>query len=139
MRLQAEISSGYSLVGPHRDDLEIHFDGRDLRLFGSSGQQRSALILLDLAAISVYHSWHGEYPIFVMDDVDAELDRKRIGYLLEYLEGRTQTFVTTSKESLVGQFQSRASIYEIKRGEAVSFPKLAVESFSIIPESREGI
>ncbi|HEX5708151.1 MAG TPA: DNA replication and repair protein RecF, partial [Pyrinomonadaceae bacterium] len=49
LRLQAEIASGYSLIGPHRDELEILFDGRDIRSFGSSGQQRSALILLDLA------------------------------------------------------------------------------------------
>src|SRR5215207_5700267 len=62
LRLNAEISSGYSLIGPHRDDLEILFDGRDIRTYGSSGQQRSALILLDLAAISVYYSWHNEYP-----------------------------------------------------------------------------
>jgi DNA replication and repair protein RecF len=57
LRLNAEIASGYSLIGPHRDDLEILFDGRDIRTYGSSGQQRSALILLDLAAISVYYSW----------------------------------------------------------------------------------
>ena len=116
LRLQAELASGYSLIGPHRDDLEILFDGRDMRAFGSSGQQRSALIILDLAAISVYHSWHQEYPLFLIDDVDAELDRKRIGYLLEYLEGRTQTFVTTSKESLVEQFVARARIYQIEAG-----------------------
>jgi DNA replication and repair protein RecF len=64
----------------------------------------------------VYYSWHQEYPLFLIDDVDAELDRKRIGYLLEYLEGRTQTFVTTSKESLVEQFVARASIYRIEAG-----------------------
>ncbi|MGA9993963.1 MAG: DNA replication/repair protein RecF [Pyrinomonadaceae bacterium] len=116
LRLQAEISSGYSLIGPHRDDLEILFDGRDMRTYGSSGQQRSALIILDLAAISVYYSWHNEYPLFLIDDVDAELDRKRISFLLEYLEGRTQTFITTSKESLVEQFVSRANVYEISGG-----------------------
>jgi DNA replication and repair protein RecF len=119
IRLQAEIASGYALVGPHRDDLEILFDGRDIRTFGSSGQQRSALILLDLAAISVYHTEHGEYPLFLIDDVDAELDRKRIVHLLEYLEGRTQTFVTTSKESLIRQFAARAGVYEVKDGVAV--------------------
>jgi DNA replication and repair protein RecF len=118
LRLQAEINSGYALIGPHRDDLEIHFDGRDLRTFGSSGQQRSALILLDLAAISVYHSWHAEYPLFLMDDVDAELDRRRIGHLLEYLEGRTQTFITTSKEGLIGEFAARAEVFEVRGGEA---------------------
>jgi DNA replication and repair protein RecF len=115
-RLQAELAAGYALIGTHRDDLEILFDGRDMRAFGSSGQQRSALIILDLAAISVYYSWHNEYPLFLIDDVDAELDRKRISYLLEYLEGRTQTFVTTSKESLVEQFVSRANVYKIGDG-----------------------
>ncbi|HEV2707636.1 MAG TPA: DNA replication and repair protein RecF [Pyrinomonadaceae bacterium] len=119
LRLEAEINSGYALIGPHRDELEILFDGRDLRSFGSSGQQRSALILLDLAAISVYHSWHSEYPLFLMDDVDAELDRKRIGRLLEYLQGRTQTFVTTSKEELVKQFAAHARVYEVTSGLAV--------------------
>jgi DNA replication and repair protein RecF len=116
IRLQAEIASGYSLIGPHRDDLEILFDGREMRAFGSSGQQRSALIILDLAAISVYYSVHNEYPLFLIDDVDAELDRKRINYLLEYLEGRTQTFITTSKESLVEQFVARANVYHVSNG-----------------------
>ena len=115
-RMQAEMSAGYSLIGPHRDELEVLFDGRDIRSFGSSGQQRSALIILDLAAISVYHSWHNEYPVFLLDDVDAELDRKRINQLLEYLEGRTQTFVTTSKENLVEQYAAHAEIFEVRDG-----------------------
>jgi DNA replication and repair protein RecF len=116
LRLQAEIAAGYSLIGPHRDDLEIQFDGRNMRSFGSSGQQRSALIILDLANVSVYHSWHNEYPLFLIDDVDAELDRKRINYLLEYLEGRTQTFITTSKESLAEQFVAQANLYHVSKG-----------------------
>lgn len=116
LRLQAEIASGYSLIGPHRDDLEILFDGRDIRTYGSSGQQRSALILLDLAAISVYYIWHNEYPLFLMDDVDAELDQKRIGHLLEYLEGRTQTFITTSKNDLIKRFAARAKLIEVRDG-----------------------
>ncbi len=116
LRAPAEIAAGYSLVGPHRDDLEILFDGRDVRTFGSSGQQRSALITLDLAAISVYYSWHKDYPLFLMDDVDAELDGKRIGYLLEYLEGRSQAFITTSKGSLAERFKSRSTGYRIRAG-----------------------
>jgi DNA replication and repair protein RecF len=139
LRLQAEIASGYSLIGPHRDELEILFDGRDIRTFGSSGQQRSALILLDLAAIEVYYSWHNEYPLFLMDDVDAELDGKRIGHLLEYLEGRTQTFVTTSKESLVGRFASRANVFEVTDGEAVGKTTPAEGVISAIGEGAESI
>jgi len=116
LRLTAETAAGYSLVGPHRDDLEILFDGREIRTFGSSGQQRSALITLDLAAISVYYLTHNDYPLFLMDDVDAELDGKRIGYLMEYLEGRSQAFITTSKESLAEKFSTTASAFRIKDG-----------------------
>jgi DNA replication and repair protein RecF len=119
LRLPAEVAAGRSLVGPHRDDLIIQLEGREMRVYGSSGQQRSALLLLDLAAISVYNSCHDHYPLFLVDDVDAELDEKRIKRLLEYLEGRTQTFITTSKRSHLEGFLSKANLYEIIGGEAV--------------------
>ena len=118
LRLPAEVFAGACLIGPHRDDLDILFGDRNLRSFGSSGQQRSALITLDLAAISVYHSKHQDYPIFLIDDVDAELDGSRIERLLEYLEGRTQTFVTTSKRSHFERFTRRAKFYEVCGGVA---------------------
>ena len=117
LRMPAELGAGHSLVGPHRDDLEVLFGGREMRVYGSSGQQRSALLILDLAAISVYNSWHSDYPVFLIDDVDAELDENRIRRLLEHLEGRTQTFITTSKRSHIREFLSRASVYEIEAGE----------------------
>src|SRR6185295_3837647 len=104
LRLQAEAASGHSLIGPHRDDLEILLDGREIKVFGSSGQQRSALLLLDLAAISLYNSRLNDQPVFIIDDVDAELDERRIRRLLEYLENRTQTFITTSKRTHVQGF-----------------------------------
>ena len=119
LRLETEMFAGACLIGPHRDDLDILFRGRVLRSFGSAGQQRSALITLDLAAISVYHSKHQDYPIFLIDDVDAELDGSRIERLLEYLDGRTQTFVTTSKRSHFERFIQRANFYEVCGGTAV--------------------
>ncbi|MCU0240782.1 MAG: AAA family ATPase [Pyrinomonadaceae bacterium] len=117
LRVQAELSAGYALLGTHRDEMEILFDGRDLRSFGSSGQQRSALLLLQLANVSVYFSQHNEYPLFLLDDIDAELDYKRIGQLLEFLSDKTQTFVTTSKESFVEKFGKDAKIFKIENGE----------------------
>jgi DNA replication and repair protein RecF len=118
IRMPAEVFAGACLIGPHRDDLSVLFGDRNLRSFGSSGQQRSALITLDLAAISVYHSQHQDYPIFLIDDVDAELDGIRIERLLEYLDGRTQTFVTTSKKNHFERFSQRAHFYEICAGQA---------------------
>jgi DNA replication and repair protein RecF len=118
LRVQAELASGYALIGTHRDDLEILFDGHDLRKYGSSGQQRSALLLLQLANLSVYYSQHREYPLFLLDDIDAELDFRRIGQLLEFLQDKTQTFVTTSKESFVTSFEAGANIVRIENGQS---------------------
>jgi len=117
-RTQAELAAGHSLIGPHRDDLEIRFDGRDLRKFGSAGQQRSALMLLLLSNIAVFYATRGEYPLFLIDDIDAELDYKRIGKLLEFLDGKTQTFVTTSKESFVERFASSGAVFRVAAGRA---------------------
>jgi len=119
IRVQAELAAGYSLIGTHRDDLDILFDGHDLRKFGSSGQQRSALLVLQLANLSVYHSQNQEYPLFLLDDIDAELDYKRIGQLLEFLQHKTQTFVTTSKESFVERFSDDAAVFVVSDGKAL--------------------
>ncbi len=115
-RVQAEVVAGHSLIGTHRDDMELKFDGHDIRKFGSAGQQRSALLLLQLANISVFHATRGEYPLFLIDDIDAELDYQRIGKLLEFLHDKTQTFVTTSKESLVEKFGSNAAVFRVTNG-----------------------
>jgi len=115
-RVHAELVAGHSLIGTHRDDLEIKFDGRNLRKYGSAGQQRSALLLLLLANIAVYHATRNEYPLFLLDDIDSELDHTRIGQLLEYLEGKTQTIVTTTKESFASEFGRDAARFQICNG-----------------------
>jgi DNA replication and repair protein RecF len=120
VRVQAELVAGHSLIGPHRDDLEMLFDGHDLRKFGSAGQQRSAFLLLQLANIAVFHSTRGEYPVFLIDDIDAELDYDRIGRLLDFLADKTQTFVTTSKESFSENFGANAVRFRVESGVAKS-------------------
>src|SRR5713226_1231260 len=119
-RLTAEISAGHSLIGPHRDDLEILSDGREIARYGSAGQQRSALLLLDLAQVSIYNSIYEESPVLLIDDIDAELDRGRIEALLSELEGRTQTIISTSRRAIANRYRDRASIHFVERGQAVS-------------------
>jgi DNA replication and repair protein RecF len=116
LRVQAEVFAGHALIGPQRDDLEINADGRDLRKYGSAGQHRSALLALLLANISVYFAQNGEYPLFLLDDIDSELDYRRIGTLLEYLSDKTQAIVTSSKESLVERFGAGATVRTIEKG-----------------------
>lgn len=128
-RLTAEIEAGHSLIGPHRDDLEILADGREVSRFGSAGQQRSALLLLDLAQVSIYNQIYDESPVLLIDDIDAELDRGRIESLLSELEGRTQTFVSTSRRAIANRYRDRASVYYVERGQAI------VEAGSAAPDS----
>jgi DNA replication and repair protein RecF len=118
LRLQAELVAGHSLIGAHRDDLEILLDGHDIRRYGSAGQQRSALLLLQLANLEVFRATRGEYPLFLLDDIDAELDYRRIGQLLEYLAGKSQNFVTTSKENFPLEFGRNARIFRVENGTA---------------------
>ena len=89
-----------------------------LRKFGSRREQRSAFLLLQLANIAVFHATRGEYPVFLIDDIDAELDYDRIGRLLEFLDGKTQTFVTTSKRSFIEESASAANTLKIVSGAA---------------------
>lgn len=118
LRLRAEMAAGYSLIGPHRDDLGIWSDGREVAKFGSSGQQRSALLVLDLAQMLVYYDVYEQFPVFLIDDIDAELDRTRIEILLEYLGDKSQTIVSTSKRTLADRYCDRASVRLVSGGVA---------------------
>jgi DNA replication and repair protein RecF len=122
LRLGAELAAGYSLIGPHRDDLEVLVGGREVARFGSAGQQRSALLILDLAQVSVYHESFEEYPILLIDDIDAELDRERIDRLLGYVEGKAQTFISTSKREIAEAYRDRAEIFSVRAGRVARSP-----------------
>jgi len=98
---EREIRLRRSIVGPHRDEIAAEVDGNSIQRYASAGQQRSALLAFNLAQMEVYFDAYGEYPVFVVDDVDSELDQQRINELLQILESKTQVFVTTTKPGLI--------------------------------------
>lgn len=85
-----------TLVGPHRDDLEVSIDGRDARVYASQGQQRSAVLALKLAELSQLRDAVGQEPVLLLDDVSSELDSRRRHLLLEAVARNAQTFITTT-------------------------------------------
>ncbi|PLT29497.1 DNA replication/repair protein RecF [Peribacillus deserti] len=112
-----EKERGVTLIGPHRDDLIFHVNGRDVQTFGSQGQQRTTALSLKLAEIELIHSEIGEYPILLLDDVLSELDDYRQSHLLNTIQGKVQTFVTTtSVEGIDHQTLKEASAYYVKQG-----------------------
>ena len=86
-------------VGPHRDEMALNLDGREIRSFGSQGQIRTAALALKLSELDLIRKETGEWPILMLDDVMSELDDKRQQYLLERILP-VQTFVTTTMEGV---------------------------------------
>ncbi len=105
-----EIRRGSSLVGPHRDDLQILVDGRDIRQFGSQGEQRSAALALRVAEFSLLYRLLGESPVLLLDDILSELDRTRRAALLAHLAPLAQVLVTTTDVDALG-LPSRADVH----------------------------
>ncbi|RFU62514.1 DNA replication/repair protein RecF [Peribacillus glennii] len=112
-----EIERGVTLIGPHRDDLVFFVNGRDVQTFGSQGQQRTTALSLKLAEIELIHSEIGEYPILLLDDVLSELDDYRQSHLLNTIQGKVQTFVTTtSTDGINHQTLRDASTFHVAQG-----------------------
>lgn len=89
---------GRTGAGPHRDDLEIRVEGRSLREYGSTGQQRSAAVALRLRELATLERERGETPVLLLDDVFAELDRERQAALgRRLLDRKGQVFVTAPR------------------------------------------
>lgn len=93
---QTEIRKGTTTSGPHRDDIEFKLDGKNAHLYASQGQQRSIALSVKLAEIQLIHQLTDEYPLLLLDDVMSELDHSRQSALLNYIHGKTQTFITTT-------------------------------------------
>lgn len=88
-------------IGPHRDDFAILINGKDIRPFGSQGQQRIASISLKLCELHILQEKLGTDPILLLDDVLSELDIERRKKLVEAINDKFQTFVTATNISYI--------------------------------------
>ena len=105
-------------VGPHRDDVTLLVEGRDVRAFGSQGQQRTAALAMRLAELNVMREELEEWPVLMLDDVMSELDPSRRRRLLEHLEG-IQTLVTCTDPDDLGGAKPGA-IYRVEGARVVA-------------------
>ncbi|MGJ5673299.1 MAG: DNA replication/repair protein RecF [Nostochopsis sp.] len=126
-RTIAELRQGTTLVGPHRDEVELIINQTPARQYGSQGQQRTLVLALKLAELKLIEEVVGEPPLLLLDDVLAELDPSRQNQLLDTIQDRFQTIITTTH---LGAFDSQwlnsSHIFYVKSGE-ISTEKVGIE------------
>ncbi|HET6702216.1 MAG TPA: hypothetical protein VFH14_10450, partial [Gemmatimonadaceae bacterium] len=118
-RRTLDVQRGLTHAGPHRDDLELTLDGRDLRTFGSAGQQRTAAIALRLLEASTLRAAAGAEPIVLLDDPFAELDQRRTVRILELLQGagRGQTILAVPRATDIPSDLTRLDRWRVQDGQ----------------------
>ncbi|MFZ9738551.1 MAG: DNA replication/repair protein RecF [Prochlorotrichaceae cyanobacterium] len=114
----AEQQQGVSLVGPHRDEVEITINNTPARQYGSQGQQRTTVLALKLAELQLIDEVIGDPPLLLLDDVLAELDLQRQGQLLDAIQDRFQTLITTTHLQIFdAQWKRSSQIITIAKGQ----------------------
>lgn len=113
---EEDIAKGYTKAGIHRDDFTISINGKSVSVFGSQGQQRTAIISLKLSELEVIYDEIGEYPILLLDDFMSELDDTRIQNLLEKMK-ENQVIITCTDNLKVKNQESKC--FHIQNGRIV--------------------
>ena len=121
---ERELVLGYTLTGPHKDDLNVEIGGRDARIFASEGQQRSCVTALHVGEWQHLKKTAGDTPLFMVDDVGISLDDQRRERLISYLTTMGQVFLTTTDAHLLDSYAGE------KRSIALPLEKHAADLFS---------
>ena len=113
-RRKLDIIKGYTTKGIHRDDFKVFINEKEIGIYGSQGQHRTAILSLKLAELYVIYDEIGEYPILLLDDFMSELDGKRRTSFLENIKD-TQVIITCTDKMQIKNGQ----VFYVKSGEVV--------------------
>lgn len=112
-----DIERGVTRVGPHRDDIRFEATGVDLQLYGSRGQNRTAMLATKIAEVEWLKARTGEWPVLLLDEVLAELDSQRRDELLNRVLQVNQAVLTAADQEMFSEaFRERATLWRIDQG-----------------------
>ena len=124
---KSELKFKATLVGPHRDDFEFYLNDLNLKLYGSQGQQRVAILSMMLAEIAIFKEYTGTTPILLLDDIFSELDSKKKNNLLKYIKNNIQTIITTTDLALINKkIINKAKLIEIEDGKIKKMKEVGI-------------
>src|SRR5215208_4248759 len=122
-RTDSDLERGFTGHGPHRDELVLRREGRELRAYGSRGQQRLGLLALLLAEREALADSRGTPPLMLLDDVMSELDAGRRERLIDVLRDGGQSLITTTDLS------------HVPGGEDAGVTRLAIAEGAVLQEA----
>ena len=122
-RLPTDLERGFTGHGPHRDDLLLAREGRELRVYGSQGQQRLALLALLLAEREAIAAVRASAPLVLLDDVMSELDGERRERLVARLEGGQAVITSTDLSHVPGADAAGVTRIAVVDGAASAEPE----------------
>lgn len=103
--------------GPHKDDYEFYLEDKNLKLYGSQGQQRLAILTFKLAEIEIIRKYRESTPILLLDDIFSELDGVKKNNLLKYISKDIQTIITTTDlNNLDKKLIKKSKLFNINDG-----------------------
>lgn len=113
----SDIEKGSTLYGPHRDDFIFLLGDDDLKLYGSQGLQRLAILSLKFSEINLFKEIKGYYPIVLLDDIFSEIDLDKRKNLLKFIKSNIQFIITTTDmNNISDKILDKATIFTVDNG-----------------------
>jgi len=115
-----EIVAGMTLYGPHRDDFSFLINDTNIKLYGSQGQQKMAMIAFKLAEISIFEEMTGTKPILLLDDIFSELDKTKRNRLIDFINNDIQVIITSNDTvGISKKMLENSKIFKIENGKII--------------------
>ncbi len=120
-----DVKMCYTSVGPHKDDFIFMLNDKNLKQFGSQGQQRIAVLALKLSEINIFKKYKDTTPILLLDDIFSELDDDKKNNLLKYISKDIQTIITTTELSnLDNKLIKKAKLFKVENGQLIKIKEV---------------
>jgi len=127
-KLDYDIKICSTSMGPHKDDIEFYLEDKNLKFYGSQGQQRIAVLALKLAEIEIFKKYKETTPILLLDDIFSELDDIKKNNLLKYISRDIQTIITTTDlNNLDNKLIKKSKLFNINNGNIIKIKEVIID------------
>ena len=127
-KLNYDIKLFSTSIGPHKDDIEFYLGDKNLKYYGSQGQQRVAVLSLKLSEIEIFKKYKDTTPILLLDDIFSELDDSKKNNLLHYINRDIQTIITTTDlNNLDTALIKKSKIFNICEGKVKKIKEVKLD------------